>query len=907
MKCFFRYQRPVGLSLLFLGVALLRSVAPAAAATITVSVDADSGAGSLRQAISDAETGDTIEIASPVSLTTAQLTIDKNLTLVGIGGRRTIARSALTGTPQFRIFAIGAAVTATLSNLSITNGYLRGADNKGGGIYNAGTLTVTGCAISGNTAFTDQSAVPADGGGIASNAGSLTVTNCIIDGNSGYNGGGIYCLGGSLSVTGSSFSRNQAFQEGGAINANNVPTITSSSFTANSASGGGAIRGFGLKISDCVVTDNTSGASGGGIKSYGTWHVKNCIVSSNTATFGSGGGLQNNNGTLSLTGSRVFGNTARSGGGIENFAGTVTVEGSHIYSNRATWTSGGGLSNFSGRSTLISTTINNNESVYAGGGIGSNPNEFGNLCELTLTNCTISGNIVTGSDPLVHGGGGVYASSTNVSLSSCTVTNNSASNVEAGARNGIWMTQGNTQQTGTLSLYNTIVARNGSGASRGDIYPYGGAMLNRGFNVVGINTRAESQFPAGLPNGTSWVGTAAAPLDPVLGALADNGGFAPTHALYMGSPAIDKGATPLTTDQRGIARPQGGGDDIGAFEAQRVSVFGLVRTSTLVPLAGARVQLSTPSGPVGTPVLTDSSGAYFITGVLPGNYTITTTLSGWSFAPAAQSLLVRYASRAANFVGTRTAAAFSIGGRITNSKGAALVGVPVVLSPPVNGVRSPGITNGAGFYTFANVPAGNYTVLPAQSGLAITPPSRSVTITNANIASQDFVGLNTYLLHGRIATAGGAAVAGVAVQLDFGTVVATNSAGYFVFNDVPEGPHTLTPLKSGLGFSPGRKSVTLAGGNLTNQNFIASTGYQLSGRLANSRGIGIADASVQLDGIFTVVSNGAGYYTFRDVGSGGHTVVATMSGYTFTPSPKTVTINGANIAGQNITGNPNAQ
>ena len=55
---------------------------------------------------------------------------------------------------------------------------------------------------------------------------------------------------------------------------------------------------------------------------------------------------------------------------------------------------------------------------------------------------------------------------------------------------------------------------------------------------------------------------------PGLDSLADNGGPTLTHALGVGSPAIDSadaGACPAT-DQRGVARPQGAGCDVGSFE-----------------------------------------------------------------------------------------------------------------------------------------------------------------------------------------------------------------------------------------------------------------------------------------------------------------------------------------------------
>src|SRR5581483_8206415 len=64
----------------------------------------------------------------------------------------------------------------------------------------------------------------------------------------------------------------------------------------------------------------------------------------------------------------------------------------------------------------------------------------------------------------------------------------------------------------------------------------------------------------------------AAGTNPLLGALASNGGATQTMALQTGSPAIDKGSNPanLATDQRGtgFARVSGAAADIGAFEVQ---------------------------------------------------------------------------------------------------------------------------------------------------------------------------------------------------------------------------------------------------------------------------------------------------------------------------------------------------
>ena len=72
--------------------------------------------------------------------------------------------------------------------------------------------------------------------------------------------------------------------------------------------------------------------------------------------------------------------------------------------------------------------------------------------------------------------------------------------------------------------------------------------------------------------------------------LQENGGFTATIALLAGSPAIDaipaadctdQNGNAITTDQRGVARPQGNGCDIGAFEVQVTSA--LARVPMLPP------------------------------------------------------------------------------------------------------------------------------------------------------------------------------------------------------------------------------------------------------------------------------------------------------------------------------------
>jgi parallel beta-helix repeat protein len=121
------------------------------------------------------------------------------------------------------------------------------ASFDGGGIYGSGT--VTDSTLSGNSAAVE-------GGGIGGNAGSpLTVSGCTLSGNSAFDGGGIAGLG---TVTGCTISDNSAFDSGGGI------------------------AGNGLTVSGCTLSGNSAGSVGGGMYSAGTATVSNSVFTMNT-------------------------------------------------------------------------------------------------------------------------------------------------------------------------------------------------------------------------------------------------------------------------------------------------------------------------------------------------------------------------------------------------------------------------------------------------------------------------------------------------------------------------------------------------------------------------------------------------------------------------------------------------
>jgi hypothetical protein len=200
------------------------------------------------------------------------------------------------------------------------------------------------------------------------------------------------------------------------------------------------------------------------------------------------------------------------------------------------------------------------------------------------------------------------------------------------------------------------------------------------------------------------------------------------------------------------------------------------------------------------------------------------------------------------------------------------------------------------------MPEGYYTVTPSKTGFTFSPTSQGLRVTTAGRAA-NFIGTPTGVnVSGRISDAAGTAIRGVTVTADSGQTSTTNSAGYYTLSGVPDGSRTVTPSKAGYGFTPVSKPVTVSGVNVSGVNFIGSTGYSVSGRIATSSGGAIPGVTVQLDSGPTVSTNSAGYFTINNVANGAHILTPSKSGLTFTPLNKTVNVSGANVGGQNFTG-----
>jgi hypothetical protein len=442
---------------------------------LTVVNTLDHGDGSLRDTIALARPDDTIDFdpklaGGTILLTTDMLTIDKDLSVVGLGADQlTVSAAVDTGKSVFNTNA----ANIEISGLTIAN-------SKHGGVFNAGTLTLSDCTVRNNFSPT--------GGGIY-NVGNMTIDNCLIINDSADLGGGIEHEGFLMYLTNTVVMNNKANIAGGGI--------------------GNTFGGSALIINNSAIIGNVAAAQdGGGIYNQGTAKISDSTVADNFAAK-LGGGILNSD-ALSIDGCTISGNMADRGGGVFNYS-TATFTNSTIANNQALNGPGGGITDLApdGYMYQSNSTVAGNSSVKGGGGLS-----------------------VEGGQPQLH---------------------------------------------------NTLMALNSAPVGPDVV----GTIASQGFNLIGDGSGAGGFVDSDL------VGTDDNPIDPLLGALADNGGPTLTMALLDGSPAIDAGdstGAPLV-DQRGLPRDEL--PDIGAFEVQPSPAANLIpipiltdRRDTLYDITG---------------------------------------------------------------------------------------------------------------------------------------------------------------------------------------------------------------------------------------------------------------------------------------------------------------------------------
>jgi hypothetical protein len=497
--------------------------------------------------------------------------------------------------------------TTPVNGTSVGHGGLA----RGGAFYTTGdTLLVTGTVFGKNLAWAgrggdvpDGGASAGDGGEADGGAGYVYLNNAnakfyqdTFEGNQAAGGNGGWGAAGKIQGVG---GRGGDAYGGALVVAADHATIDSTGFDSNWAGGGDGGNGgaFNKNVNPDLPPQGSRGSDGGSawggavvILGGSVTLVGNSnhgLIQSNSAIGGFGGdggdalpgGIGGNPGN----GGSAYGGAIASMGGeafllMEEISGNKALgaEFGHvgapgpILGNGGIPPSfgnsfGGGLYLFGNDSVeVLDSTFNMN---FASAALSEpNSNKFATVAEggglydaagtLLITNSTLAQNSAD------YYGGGLYNENGVVTLTNDTIAYN-----QADAGGGVF-TNANT------TLVNTLIAKNSTGSPPDpDFYAGKPSDITDGaHNLIGV---AGQSVGNAFSAKSDLVGTQVKPLDPMIGQLAYNGGPTETIALLPGSKAINAGLTPvkdpitgqnLSFDQRGVFRPSGGKNDIGAFE-----------------------------------------------------------------------------------------------------------------------------------------------------------------------------------------------------------------------------------------------------------------------------------------------------------------------------------------------------
>jgi len=361
---------------------------------------------------------------------------------------------------------------------------------------------------------------------------------------------------------------------------------------------------------------------------------------------------------------------------------TITITGTKTVVKTLTL-DGGGLLTISGNHLFRVFTVNigfifgvQNLAIVNGNATGSNSAKNGggfyNEGTLSITNSTLAGNTA--------GYGGAILNDGTLSITNSTLAGNSVSGSGVGVGGGIF-----SNNTGNATITNSTLSGNAASVSAGGMYNSGTLRITNSLVVNSVGGDLLGTAPIVNSHNITGPFTFADASPAIPGA---HGGLSATLALPFGSPAIDSGVclptytdavtgtvVTVNTDGRGIARPQGNGCDIGAFES---TGFPLAHTgdaqSAAVTTAFAQpltvtVTANDPGITTSGIAITFTAPAAGASGTFTSNLTsvvVSTNANGVATAPAFTANTV-----AGSYIATATGGGGTVMFTLTNTAGAA--------------------------------------------------------------------------------------------------------------------------------------------------------------------------------------------------------------------------------------------
>ena len=457
-------------------------------ATFMVTNTLDAGAGSLRQAVTDANNAaglddivfDAAVAGMTISLTSGELLITDSVDIVGTG--ETVDGGGLSRV--LNVDAGGAGINVSASDMTLSNGATAGG--SGGVVRNIENLTLTNANVTGGQAdfgggiFNDGGTLSLNdstlvnntaayqGGGLYNrNAGTVMIDGSTVDGNLVINAADYDALGGGISNEGtgseitivdSYLTNNVAdhddttyVQQGlGAAIANDyyaTLTITDTMITGNTADFGGGLwtdDGVVNTLTNVTVQDNYVYIDGAGLyfRDYSQTTIDQSLIANNYAVDDAGGISNSTGATVTLTNSMVTMNSAGDrAAGIRNtsFGNVDRTTYLNLVDSFVTGNSAGGIgggvyfgTKFVG--DIRNSYIDNNSAVDGGGIFASG---FNNPYALYTSQITVVDSSISGNSASDDGGGAAIDSVVSIYFDGVTVANNYAYDRAGGVRDGV--------------------------------------------------------------------------------------------------------------------------------------------------------------------------------------------------------------------------------------------------------------------------------------------------------------------------------------------------------------------------------------------------------------------------------------------------------------------------------------
>jgi hypothetical protein len=505
--------------------------------------------------------------------TTANPAIFSNITIDANGA--TLVRSGAKNIRAFSVVDLNTDITVD------NNGTPDPADDVIIPVGTTGSLTIRNAHIQG---FKIVGGAGTDGGGgglgaggaIYLKSGSLTLVNCTFDGNSvtggagssptsgdgGGGGGGLTGAGGIGGMGGGGGAGARGDGGNGGTDADGTAGGGGGGGTANTAvvgsgtvGGNGGFNGGG-KGGDPPASAGSSGFVQGGGGGGGASNSSGAGGGGGAGNYGSAGG----GGGAGTTTGGAGANGGFGGGGGGGGVGLGASGGNGGAGGFGAGGGGAGVGPVNGSAGAGGLFAGSASGTTGGGGGAVGAAIFNDSGVLTILNSTFFGNTTT---PGVGPGaaedgtafGQVFSRNGSTGIFNSTFSNGNSLDVAVAGDGSL----------ANLTLDNTILANNTLGAANGQVFSFNGGSVSQSNvgNLVEVNGAASPT--------TAPIAGVVSSADPQLLPLVLNApGITPTMGIPVTSPAINAAdfGTSLSTDQRGVSRPQGFGSDIGAFERQ---------------------------------------------------------------------------------------------------------------------------------------------------------------------------------------------------------------------------------------------------------------------------------------------------------------------------------------------------